>query len=71
MIAASESAPAPAAAKLPATGSHPALPAALLNTAWRIAEAHHAEHGALITAAQLATRMGVALPVATAALAQL
>ncbi|MFE3329799.1 DUF2637 domain-containing protein [Streptomyces sp. ICN441] len=66
-----DSAPAPAAAKTPGTGSRPALPAALLHAARRIAETHHAEHGAPVTAAQLATRMGVALPVATAALAQL
>ncbi|XXZ51123.1 DUF2637 domain-containing protein [Streptomyces cavourensis] len=66
-----DSAPAPAAAKTPATGSRPALPAALLSAARRIADTHHAEHGTPVTAAQLATRMGVALPVATAALAQL
>ncbi|MBT2906607.1 DUF2637 domain-containing protein [Streptomyces sp. McG8] len=65
-----DSTPAPAFAKAPATGSRPTLPAALLNAARRIADTHHAEHGAPITAAQLATRMGVALPVATAALAQ-
>ncbi|MFF4741562.1 DUF2637 domain-containing protein [Streptomyces sp. NPDC001268] len=66
-----DSAPAPAIAKAPGTGSRPALPAALLHAARRIAETHHAEHGTPVTAAQLATRMGVALPVATAALAQL
>ncbi|GAT85231.1 SpdA protein [Streptomyces sp. F-3] len=65
------SAPAPAVAKAPATGSRPALPAALLSAARRIADTHHAEHGTPVTAAQLAARMGVALPVATAALAQL
>ncbi|MEU3187726.1 hypothetical protein ABZ707_26525 [Streptomyces sp. NPDC006923] len=53
------------------TASRPALPAALLNAARRIADTHHAEHGQPITAAQLGTRMGVALPIATAALAQL
>ncbi|MFG2594571.1 DUF2637 domain-containing protein [Streptomyces sp. NPDC048462] len=70
-------APAPAAA-LPVTvakttrpTSGPALPPALLNAARRIADTHCAEHEAPITAAQLGTRMGVALPVATAALAQL
>ncbi|MFJ4964313.1 DUF2637 domain-containing protein [Streptomyces sp. NPDC088729] len=70
-------APAPAAA-LPVTvartarpASGPALPAALLDAARRIADTHRAEHEAPITAAQLGTRMGVALPVATAALAQL
>jgi hypothetical protein len=61
----------PAVAKAPASGSRPALPAALLSAARRIADTHHAEHGTPVTAAQLATRMGVALPVATAALAQL
>ncbi|MGX1490580.1 DUF2637 domain-containing protein [Streptomyces tendae] len=72
-VIAPDSAPAPAPAinKAPATGSRPALPAALLNAARRIADTHHAEHGTPVTAAQLATRMGVALPVATAALAQL
>ncbi|MFJ5657959.1 DUF2637 domain-containing protein [Streptomyces microflavus] len=69
--------PAPAAA-LPATvtqtarpASGPALPAALLDAARRIADTHRAEHGTPITAAHLGARMGVALPVATAALAQL
>jgi hypothetical protein len=58
-----DSAPASALAKAPATGSRPALPAALLSAARRIADTHRAEHGAPVTAAQLATRMGVALPV--------
>ncbi|MFI5759108.1 DUF2637 domain-containing protein [Streptomyces sp. NPDC051569] len=69
--------PAPAAA-LPTTvaktahsASGPALPVALLDAARRIADTHRADHEAPITAAQLGTRMGVALPVATAALAQL
>lgn len=66
-------APAPAAAVAqvaqPAAG--PTLPAALLDAARRIADTHRAEHGTPITAAHLGTRMGVALPVATAALAQL
>ena len=53
----------------PASGL--ALPAALLDAARRIADTHRAEHGTPITAAHLGTRMGVALPVATAALAQL
>lgn len=53
----------------PASG--PALPAALLDAARRIADTHRAEHGTPITAAHLGTRMGVALPVAAAALAQL
>ncbi len=62
---------APAVTKAPATGSRPALPAPLLSAARRIADAHHAEHGAPISATRLATRMGVALPMATAVLAQL
>jgi hypothetical protein len=77
-IEAPEPNPAPAQATAPAaiaktnaSASRPALPAALLNAARRIADTHHAEHGQPITAAQLGTRMGVALPVATAALAQL
>ncbi|QKW25047.1 DUF2637 domain-containing protein [Streptomyces seoulensis] len=53
----------------PASG--PALPAALLDAARRIADTHRAEHGTPITAAHLGTRMGIALPVATTALAQL
>ncbi|WP_329168585.1 DUF2637 domain-containing protein [Streptomyces sp. NBC_01685] len=53
----------------PASG--PALPAALLDAAQRIADTHRAEHGTPITAAHLGTRMGIALPVATTALAQL
>ncbi|MFE3995812.1 hypothetical protein ACFXPW_29550 [Streptomyces goshikiensis] len=67
-------APAPApvsVTKTAVTGSRTSLPAALLDAARHIADSHNAEHGAPITAAQLAMRMGVALPVATAALAQL
>ncbi|GAA0672315.1 hypothetical protein GCM10009535_59940 [Streptomyces thermocarboxydovorans] len=71
MIEVPDSAPAPAVAKAPATGTRPALPAPLLAAARRIADTHHAEHGTPITAAQLAASMGIALPVATAALAQL
>ncbi|MES9504855.1 DUF2637 domain-containing protein [Streptomyces sp. NPDC000609] len=69
--------PAPAAAPpvaVTTTGppaSGPALPAALLDADRRIADTHRAEHGTPITAAHLGTRMGIALPVATAALAQL
>ncbi|SHN14611.1 DUF2637 domain-containing protein [Actinacidiphila paucisporea] len=59
------------AARTTVTAARPALPAALLDAARRIADTHHAEHGQPITAAQLRIRMGVALPVATAALAQL
>ncbi|MCX4966085.1 DUF2637 domain-containing protein [Streptomyces sp. NBC_00654] len=65
-------APAPVAvAKTARPTSSPALPAPLLDAARRIADTHRAEHGTPITAAHLGTRMGVALPVATAALAQL
>ncbi|WP_225080676.1 DUF2637 domain-containing protein [Streptomyces sp. CoT10] len=65
--------PAPAAtvAKVTRPAAGPTLPAALLDAARRIADTHRAEHGTPITAAHLRTRMGVALPVATAALAQL
>ncbi|QNA71835.1 DUF2637 domain-containing protein [Streptomyces sp. So13.3] len=65
-------APTPVAvtkATRPASG--PALPTALLDAARRIADTHRAEHGTPITAAHLGTRMGIALPVATTALAQL
>ncbi|MDQ0809375.1 hypothetical protein QFZ63_001089 [Streptomyces sp. B3I7] len=71
-------APAPAPAELPVAvtkttrpASGPVLPAALLDSARRIADTHRTEHGTPITAAHLGTRMGIALPVATAALAQL
>ncbi|WP_269820615.1 MULTISPECIES: hypothetical protein [Actinomycetes] len=43
----------------------------MLDAARRISDTHRAEHGTPITAAHLGTRMGIALPVATAALAQL
>ncbi|MFI6406700.1 DUF2637 domain-containing protein [Streptomyces sp. NPDC050548] len=64
-------APAAAVAKVAQPAAGPTLPAALLDAARRIADTHRAEHGTPITAAHLGTRMGVALPVATAALAQL
>ncbi|WP_069769081.1 DUF2637 domain-containing protein [Streptomyces sp. LUP30] len=64
--------PAPTTvAKAARSVSGPALPSALLDAARRIADTHRAEHGTPITAAHLGTRMGIALPVATAALAQL
>ncbi|WP_328697077.1 DUF2637 domain-containing protein [Streptomyces sp. NBC_00342] len=72
-----EPAPAPATAlpvavdKTTRPASGPALPVALLDAARRIADTHRAEHGTPITAAHLGTRMGIALPVATTALAQL
>jgi hypothetical protein len=61
----------PVVVKTARSTSGPALPAALLDAARRIADTHRIEHEAPITAAQLGARMGVALPVATAALAQL
>ncbi|MFI6899103.1 hypothetical protein ACIBM4_33825 [Streptomyces sp. NPDC050256] len=64
-------APPAAVAKTTRPASSPALPAALLDAARRIADAHRAEHGTPITATHLGTRMGIALPVATTALAQL
>ncbi|MFD3519917.1 hypothetical protein [Streptomyces sp. NPDC058653] len=64
-------APPVAVAKVTRPASGPALPAALLDAARRIADTHRAEHGTPITATHLGTRMGIALPVATAALAQL
>ncbi|MGC9497543.1 hypothetical protein [Streptomyces sp. WG7] len=64
-------APPAAVAKATRPASGPALPAALLDAARRIADTHHAEHGTPISAAHLGTRMGIALPVATTALAQL
>lgn len=63
--------PAAAVAKTARPVSGPVLPIALLNAARRIADTHRTERGTPITAAHLGTRMGVALPVATAALAQL
>ncbi|MFD9502469.1 hypothetical protein [Streptomyces sp. NPDC060035] len=68
---ASAAAPPVAVTKMPRPASGPALPAALLDAAPRIADTHRAEYGTPITAAHLGTRMGVAQPVATAALAQL
>ncbi|MFF4147485.1 DUF2637 domain-containing protein [Streptomyces sp. NPDC001698] len=70
--------PAPAAAPEPAlapvaplTTPAPASPAVklpepLLIEARSIATSHHAEHGEPITAAQLKTRLGIGLPMATA-----
>ncbi|MFD8381156.1 DUF2637 domain-containing protein [Streptomyces sp. NPDC059679] len=78
-----ETAPAPVAEPAPASApvSAPApelpappavtVPAPLLNAARAIADTYQAEHGAPITPAQLRTRLGVALPLATAAHAQL
>ncbi|CDR08554.1 DUF2637 domain-containing protein [Streptomyces iranensis] len=47
------------------------VPVPLLNAARAIADTYRAEHGEPITPAQLRTRLGVALPLATAAHAQL
>ncbi|MFJ6622101.1 DUF2637 domain-containing protein [Kitasatospora sp. NPDC091335] len=75
VILASEPAPAPVARPLPVkatvAASLPAIPEALLNAARRIAETHHAEQGEHITPGQLKARLGVTLPLATAAHAQL
>lgn len=69
-------APAPAPAPPPAAVSRtaptsatttPAVPDRLLDAARRIADAHQAEHGEPITAMQLKARLGVTLPIATAA----
>ena len=55
----------------PDTSPAVTVPAPLLKAARTIADTHKAEHGEPITAAQLRTRLGVALPLATAAHAQL
>ncbi|MFI1018000.1 DUF2637 domain-containing protein [Streptomyces sp. NPDC020965] len=57
------------AAKHPATRQAPAppVPAPLLDAARRIADEHRLQHGTAITPAQLKARLGVALPLATAA----
>ncbi|MEU2867666.1 DUF2637 domain-containing protein [Streptomyces olivoreticuli] len=60
--------PAPLA---PAAGPALAVPEPLLMAARAIAESHRAEHGAPITVPQLKIRLGVGLPLATAAHAQL
>ncbi|MFI1306944.1 DUF2637 domain-containing protein [Streptomyces sioyaensis] len=64
--------PAPAPVLAPARAAEaPAasapVPAALLEEARKIAASHQAEHSEPITAAQLKARLGVALPLATAA----
>ncbi|MGQ4415533.1 DUF2637 domain-containing protein [Streptomyces sp. SAS_269] len=63
-----EETPVPVA---PLVASIPAAPAAkvpepLLTEARSIAASHHTEHGEPITAAQLKTRLGIGLPMATA-----
>ncbi|MEU8870230.1 DUF2637 domain-containing protein [Streptomyces javensis] len=71
-----EKAPAPAPVSspvVPKPESSPVVtvPVPLLNAARTIADTYRAEHGEPITPAQLRTRLGVALPLATAAHAQL
>ncbi|MES4902423.1 MULTISPECIES: DUF2637 domain-containing protein [unclassified Streptomyces] len=66
--------PEPAAASAQQTPVAPpavTVPVPLLNAARTIADTYQADHGAPITPAQLRTRLGVALPLATAAHAQL
>lgn len=63
--------PAPVPTKTAASAALPAVPEALLTAARRIAETHHAEQGEHITPGQLKARLGVMLPLATAAHAQL
>ncbi|MDJ0342513.1 SpdA protein, partial [Streptomyces sp. PH10-H1] len=53
------------------TAARPPVPGALLTVARRIADKHHADEGEPITPGQLKTRLGVTLPLATAALEQL
>ncbi|WP_030238519.1 DUF2637 domain-containing protein [Streptomyces sp. NRRL S-350] len=61
----------PVPTKRAARATLPAVPEALLIAARRIAETHHAEQGEHITPGQLKARLGVTLPLATAAHAQL
>ncbi|MFJ2816849.1 SpdA protein [Streptomyces sp. NPDC087294] len=71
VVVAAEPEPAPVPAKKTASAALPAVPEALLTAARRIAETHHAEQGEHITPGQLKARLGVTLPLATAAHAQL
>ncbi|MER6249959.1 DUF2637 domain-containing protein [Streptomyces sp. NPDC001584] len=64
-------APAPAPAPAPVSVPVPKVPAALLDAAREIADSHTAIHGEPISAAQLKARLGVGLPLATAAHAAL
>ncbi|KAK1180892.1 DUF2637 domain-containing protein [Streptomyces sp. NBS 14/10] len=72
-VAEPDAAPAPVPAPAPEAVTPPAVtvPAPLLNAARTIADTYQADHGAPITPAQLRTRLGVALPLATATHAQL
>ncbi|MFC9405796.1 DUF2637 domain-containing protein [[Kitasatospora] papulosa] len=63
-------APAPTVKPAPAQAA-PAVPEPLMNAARTIAASHLAAHGEPITAVQLRTRLGIALPLATAAHAAL
>ncbi|WP_275558815.1 DUF2637 domain-containing protein [Streptomyces sp. 5-6(2022)] len=69
-VPASEPVSVPVALK-PETSPAVTVPVPLLNAARTIAETYRAEHGEPITPAQLRARLGVALPLATAAHAQL
>ncbi|SEE03639.1 Protein of unknown function [Streptomyces sp. 3213] len=61
-------APAPVAPQIAPAPASPAVkvPEPLLTEARSIATSHHTEHGEPITAAQLKTRLGIGLPMATA-----
>ncbi|MEU0130354.1 DUF2637 domain-containing protein [Streptomyces sp. NPDC006289] len=61
-------APAPIAPQIAPAPAAPAVkvPEPLLTEARSIATSHHTEHGEPITAAQLKTRLGIGLPMATA-----
>ncbi|KOV83924.1 SpdA protein [Streptomyces sp. NRRL WC-3618] len=61
-------APAPVAPHVAPAPASPAVkvPEPLLTEARSIATSHHTEHGEPITAAQLKTRLGIGLPMATA-----
>ncbi|MFG2912341.1 DUF2637 domain-containing protein [Kitasatospora sp. NPDC048298] len=71
VVVTAEPAAAPVLTKRTASVAIPAVPEALLAAARRIAETHHAEQGEHITPGQLKARLGVTLPLATAAHAQL
>ncbi|GAA2579186.1 DUF2637 domain-containing protein [Streptomyces lienomycini] len=67
---AATAAPAPVVKPAPAQAA-PAVPEPLMNAARTIAASHLAAHGEPITAVQLRARLGIALPLATAAHAAL
>lgn len=66
-------APAPVAPHVASAPASPVVkvPEPLLTEARSIATSHHTEHGETITAAQLKTRLGIGLPMATALYAAL